>query len=732
MEEERTQLSDKKIQRNYFFVAIIVCFGAIAILYSASYTIFIKGSVWREKGKALVRPNVEVLPPRGNIYSCDNRLMATTEYVYRAYIDFWADGLSGDTLKKYVGPLSIELNKMFPEKSKDQYAEHLIKGWNIRVKESNLIKSGKKNVRKTREYPLFTSGRKLNYLEMKQLRTMPFLKQNKNKSGLIAREFVKRTKPYGTLASRTIGDIYGEYEKGGKNGLELQYNEILKGEPGTSTFRKVNGRYIHVIDVEPIPGKDIVSTIDIDIQDITEKALLDKLKEIDAESGTAVVMEVATGEVKAITNMGRLHEGVWTETKNHAVADLTEPGSTFKVASMMVALEDGVVRPSDSIDVGNGIFPYAGRLMTDHNKDKGGYGRISAEQAIWYSSNIGVAKIILRGYENHPEKFVEGLYRIGLNEPLNLEIPGAGKSKIRMPSKDKNNYWSKTTLPWMSFGYETAIPPIYTLTFFNAIANDGKMLRPYFVKEIRSNGKVEEKFSPVVVKKKICSSGTLDKIQRMLLGVIEDKKGTGNTGVYSKYVRIAGKTGTAQISQGALGYKEGGTTHQVSFCGYFPADKPKYSCIVVIRKPRNGYPSGGLMSGGVFKQIAEGVNARLNRLEPEQAYKDTLHTYIAEVKSGMYSPTEYALGKLDVPYHENVKTQWISTITKEKEVVISDRTIIENLIPNVVGMGAKDAIYLLEKQGLRVTILGKGIIRSQSIEPGKNIEKGQTIYLTLR
>lgn len=728
-EEDNIQTPDKKIRRNYFIVSLLLGIVVVFILYKASYTYFVDGPAWREHGKKLVRPNVEVQPPRGNIYSCHYELMATTEFMYRTYIDFWADGLKGDTLKKYIDPLSQELAKAFPEVSAARFKSHIMQGWNSRVSEEKRIKEGKKNVCKTREYPLFPISRRLNYLEMKKLRSMPYLKLNKNKSGLITRKSVKRTKPYGTLASRTIGDIYGEYEKGGKNGLEMQYDSLLRGIPGISTYRKVNGSYMLVPDIEPIPGKDIVSTIDIHIQDITEKALLDKLKEIDAESGTAVVMEVSTGEVKAITNMGRYREGFWAETKNFAVADQTEPGSTFKVASMMVALEDGVVQPSDSIETGNGIFVYAGNPLRDHNWHRGGYGRISAEQAIWFSSNIGVAKIILKGYENNPAKYVEGLHNLGLTIPLNLEIPGAGHAKIRKPD-DKTRYWSKTTLPWMSFGYETEIPPIYTLTFFNAIANDGKMVRPYFVKEIRQDGKVEEKRKPEVLKKKICSSHTLEQIQQMLLGVVEGKGGTGGS-VRSDHVRIAGKTGTAQISQGAAGYKGGGLSHQVSFCGYFPADKPRYSCIVVIRKPRIGYPSGGLMSGGVFKRIAEEVNARLHHTGTDQIAQDTLHPVIPVVKAGLKSPTTYLLGKLDVSYDKEADGDWIVPELKENEIVIKDRTIIDNLAPNVVGMGAKDAVYLLEKNGLRVSLSGRGSVRSQSISPGSKIVRGQTVSLTL-
>ena len=570
------------------------------------------------------------------------------------------------------------------------------------------------------------------YTDLKEMRKYPFLRLSRYKSGFYTKEMVQRQKPFGTLASRTIGDIYGEIEAGGvtkgKNGLELQYDSLLRGEAGLSSVRRVGGGWTNVVEVEPVDGMDIRTTIDINIQDITEKSLVDMLKKIDAESGTAVVMEVSTGEIKAITNMGRIREGAYAETKNHAVADEIEPGSTFKVASMMVALEDGVCQPSDTIDVGKGVYMYKGARMTDHNMNKGGYGRISAEQAIWYSSNIGVAKIILKGYEKNPTKYVEGLYKLGLTIPLNLEIPGAGRAKIRMPN-DTTLYWSKTTLPWMSFGYETQIPPIYTLTFFNAIANGGKMVRPMFTKEIMHNGKTVQSFSTEVLKSSICSDKTLDIIKEMLLGVVE--QGTGKA-VHSDIIRIAGKTGTAQIATGGV-YRTSG--HQVAFCGYFPADEPKYSCIVVIRRPRIGYPSGGTMSGGVVKAIAEKVYASHMSFDVRDMERDSLAVLLPAAKNGNLEALENVLGKLDVEANtDSLETKWVVTKREEgdEELHLRDLTIREGLVPSVIGMGAKDAVYLLESAGLRVALDGMGRVSAQSIGAGARISKGQTIRLTLK
>jgi cell division protein FtsI (penicillin-binding protein 3) len=569
-------------------------------------------------------------------------------------------------------------------------------------------------------------------MQLKAIRQMPFFNKGANKSGLYTKNFMMRTKPYGSLASRTIGDIYGEVDstgRVGKNGLEMAYDSLLRGKSGTATRQRVEGRNLDVIDKRPVAGKDIISTIDINIQDITEKALSDKLHEIDAESGTAVVMEVKTGEIKAITNMGRISEGQWGETKNYAVSDLSEPGSTFKVASMMVALEDGVVHPHDPVDVGNGEWNYHGSKMTDHNANHGGYGMITAEKTIWFSSNIGVAKIILNGYENNPGKYVDGLYRIGFNKDLDLEIPGYGKARIRHP-KDSPQTWYKTTLPWMSFGYETNIPPIYTLTFFNAIANKGKMIKPIFVKEIRDGGS-SKKQETKVINEHICSSNTLNIIRNMLDSVVNHPKGTGKP-AHSDLVRISGKTGTAQLSQGTAGYTAGGKSHQVSFCGYFPSNDPKYSCIVVIRKPRNGAASGGLMCGTVFKRVAEEVFVQNIIAKPAYSPEDSLLAKNPKVKNGLFEHAKYAMNKLDVDYSDSLKGKWMTAHLVDDQVIVKKRDLNSNQVPNVIGMGAKDAVYALEDIGLSVNLVGRGAVFSQSITAGSPVSKGQTITIQLK
>ena len=725
-EQNKNLPGNGRILFYYFVVVLMLCCVAAGILICAFDTAFVEKEKWLKVAEEQKRPNRLILPGRGNIYSADGKLMATSVPRYYMYMDFKADVFETKTTKwngrdtflnsktNGVDSLAVYLSRKLKDRTPAGYKAYLLRG----------LKS------KSRQYPIFAG--KVSYSDLKEIQKFPFLRLGRFRSGFYTKEMVQRQKPFGSLASRTIGDIYGEIEEGGltkgKNGLELQYDSLLRGEAGLSSVRRLGGGWTNVVEVEPTDGCDIKTTIDIHIQDITEKSLVDKLREIDAESGTAVVMEVATGEVKAITNMARIREGVYAETKNHAVADETEPGSTFKVASIMVALDDGVCAPSDTVDVGNGVFMYKGARMTDHNLNRGGYGRISVEQAIWYSSNIGVAKTILKGYENNPRKFVEGLYRIGMNADLRLEIPGSGRAKIRMPG-DTLNYWSKTTLPWMSFGYETQIPPIYTLAFYNAIANGGKMMRPIFTKEIIKDGKTIQHFSPEVIKESICSDSTLVIIQDMLLGVVE--KGTGKA-VHSDIIRIAGKTGTAQIASGGV-YRTSG--HQVAFCGYFPADNPKYSCIVVIRRPRIGYPSGGTMSGGVVKAVAEKIYASYMLYDVREMERDSLAVPLPQVKGGNREAVESVLDELDIPTDaDSLETIWTFARLSQDSTKIELRNleIHDGTVPRVIGMGAKDAVYLMEKAGLRVSLSGVGRVVSQSVSPGGKVHKGQTVLLTLR
>ena len=397
----------------------------------------------------------------------------------------------------------------------------------------------------------------------------------------------------------------------------------------------------------------------------------------------------------------------------------------------MAALDDGKTRITDRIETGNGLYSFSNRVMKDHNANKGGYGNISIAEAIHASSNVGISRMIVNAYGHNPSAYVDKLYSMKLNEKMNLEIPGTAGPKIRHPH-DKSHYWSATTLPWMSIGYETQIPPIYTLSYFNAIANDGKFIRPFFVKSISKNGQIIKTFETETINEHICKPSTLKDIREVLLGVIEGKLGTAQN-MKSKYVRIAGKTGTAQISKGSLGYKNGGTTHQVSFCGYFPADNPMYTAIVVIREPRKGYPSGGKMAGSVFKSIAEGVMALKSDSHPWNFANDTLYKDpIAPFsKPGYVKALREVLTQLKLGLNPTT-SNWVTTSAEAKAVKAEPLSVPSNAVPDMTGMGAKDAVYLGERLGLSVQVYGYGKVKSQSIKAGAVVRKGTIFKLILQ
>ncbi|MDR0395335.1 MAG: PASTA domain-containing protein [Tannerella sp.] len=715
---------DEGIFIRYFLITFLLTLVAIAILGFAINIGIREREGWLKLAEGLKKPSQLVSPTRGNIYSDDDRIMATSTPRYYMYIDFKAEGFALDSFRngKYnnVDSLAYYLSGKLKDRTPGGYKTYLLKG----------LKS------KTRYYPVYAGT--ISYADLKEIKTFPFFRFHRNRCGFYANEIILRQKPFGMLASRTIGDIENKADSNGltegRIGLELRYDSLLRGVPGLNSPQRYGEQWRDNIEIEPTDGMDIRSTININIQDLVEKALTDKLKELDADVGTAMVMEVKTGEIKAITNMERVGPGRYAETVNHAMADEIEPGSTFKVASMMVAIEDGVTEPGTPVDVGNGIYMYANRRMTDHNSNHGGYGMITAEKAIWYSSNIGVAKIILNGYEHNPKKFVDGLRRIGMDTNLKVEIPGAGKPKLRWPT---DRYWSKTSLPWMSFGYEVRMPPIQTLTFFNAIANNGKMVRPMLVKDIMKNNKVVKHIEPEVLIPKICSERTLDIIRDMLYNVVNYKDptpahrdGTGKP-ARSDVLTIAGKTGTAQIASGGV-YKTAG--HNVSFCGYFPSENPLYTCLVVITRPRVGLPSGGLMCGTVVKEIAEKIYAHSMVIDMKKMPDDSLKIPYPNVKNGDYEALKNVMDglKIKADVTTKINSKYVTARENDGKVTLKDLPLTGNLVPNVVGMGAKDAVYALENCGLRVSLSGRGRVVSQSVKNGAQVVSGQTVTLTLK
>ncbi len=734
IQEERKILEKKIITRYGVIVAFLLVF-AIAVLVTTSKLIFSEeGKNWRLIGeKETVIKDRVILPIRGNIFTYDGKLLATSEPLYGIYIDFWAEGMKEDTLRKYATDLSIQLAKKFPGRTASQYKSILLEGWKQREKEERKIADykvrgvDKKVILRSRYIRLIKQD--ITYVDLKELRTFPFLNKRSNQSGLITEEKNSRRKPFGSLAMRTVGSVYKDLAKGGASGLELKYDSLLRGVPGVKFRQKIQGKWMDVVEEPAQEGFDIQTTLDANIQDITERALRQKLIETDAESGTAIIMDTKTGEIRGISNLDRLASGGYGEGNPNAFSYMNEPGSTFKSVTVMAALDDGLITMDETFSVGTGLFQYKNRVVKDHDWYHGkNKGNMTVVQGMENSSNVVMAKIALKGYEDNPKKFIDAINRIGLRKQLTWDVPLhgiEGTSRIRYPN-DKSNPWSKTTLAWMAFGYETQIPPIYMLMFYNGIANGGKMIKPFITKAILKDGKVVEEKVAQVVNEKMCKDTTLSQMKYILERVVSH--GTGKP-VRSNYFTIAGKTGTAQIAQGG-GY----AGHYVSFCGYFPAENPQYTCFVGIRKPRVGYPSGGTMSGGVFKTIAEQIFVRGNQLWLDSLRTDTLKSIklvVPPLKSGNSKKAQMVLSGLGFRLQDYKSTPWIQVQNDSLNYITRPLKVYNNLVPNVTGMGARDAVYLLEKIGLRVRISGKGKVVAQSIKPGQGVVKGTQILITL-
>ena len=688
----------------YTFIVFLMALVAIAVIAKAVFVMFAERQYWKDVADRFVRENVTVPPTRGNIISADGKLMASSLPEYKIYMDFVAlkDAGNDTTLMNHLTEICEGLHQIFPDKSAREFRRHILNGRRA----------------KSRYYLLYP--KRISYIEYKEVKKLPVFCLSRYKSGLQEQAFNQRKKPFGSLAARTLGDLYPDMTLGAKNGIELTYDSVLRGKPGVTHRQKVMNKYLNIVDKPAVDGCDVITTIDVDMQDIAEKALVDQLETLNAVSGVAVVMEVATGDVKANVNMTRAGDGHYYEMRNASVSNLMEPGSTFKTASIMVALEDGYITPDYEVDTGNGVVNMHGSFMKDWNWYRGGYGKIDVTRIMEVSSNVGVSTIIDRFYKDNPQKFVDGLKRMSIDKPLDLGFVGEASPRILGP---KERYFAKTTLPWMSIGYETMFPPIYLLNFYNAIANNGTMVKPKFVKAIMKDGEVIKEFPTEIVNPKICSDTTLMQIRTILRKVVSEglAKPAG-----SKQFNVSGKTGTAQVALAKEGYL-------VSFCGYFPSEAPQYSCIVSIHIP-HGPASGGLQAGSVFSRIAERIYAKHLNQDLEHA-KDSTSILVPDVKNGDIQAASYVLQALDI--NSNAVSDadtlvWGKAHTDSDRAELTEMKISGKRLPNVRGMGAKDAVYLMETYGLKVRLAGVGKVVSQSIAAGSYVRKGQTIKLTLK
>lgn len=679
----------------------MVVFKAIRIQFTSKETMV-------KQAEALKTQMRVIEASRGNIYSDNGSLLATSMPFYELRMDLGADGLTEKNFTENLDSLCIQMAYLFQDKSPSEYKDKLMQA-----------------KADTNRYLLLQ--RKVKHGDLLKLKKFPLFKLGRNKSGLIVIKESKRSRPYGYLAARTIGYERIDPDKPSdttRTGLEGAYGKYLAGRNGEQLMKKVGAHWKPVSEkynVLPQDGADLYSTIDIHLQAVAEDALNSQLIKHEAKSGCAIVMEVETGYIKAIANLSRDEDGQYYEYFNHAIGTSMEPGSTMKLASAIVALEDGAVTPQTMVPTGNGSHMYYDLDM----KDTKGHGDITFEESFVVSSNIGISLPIFNYYRKKPQQFVEGLKKLGIHLPLGIDLKGEAKPFLKDPV-DKRN-WYGTTLPQVSIGYEVKMTPLQTLTLYNAIANNGKMVKPQFVKEIKRGVKTVKEFEPIVLKEKICSDKTLMSVKKMMELVVE--RGTGKE-LKSASFKIAGKTGTAQIYENGRYSKE---KYLASFCGYFPADKPKYSCIVVIRETKSGQYYGAEISAPVFKEIADKIYSR----------KIEMHNYLnspfkkrkaaPEFKNTKYNDAQMLAKEMKVKYKVSDEgAEWVRNVEEGKKIKMVELKGGENKVPDVIGMGLKDAVHLLEEKGLTVVVRGVGTVFRQSVPAGNAVYKGQRVLIELK
>jgi len=652
----------KQILNKLYLLTGLLFLFAIAIIYQLIQIEYVEGDLYRVQAEEGTVKTFEIEANRGSVYTSDGSLLATS--VSRFDIRMDVVTVSDKDFESGIKDLSIALSDMLG-KSAGHYERSIRKA------------------RANKNRYLFIT-RNLSYTDYQKLKKFPIFKLGTYRGGIITEQRTVREHPIGTIAERAVG--YDDYR--GRVGIEGSFYEFLRGKKGKRLKQKIaKGQWKPLSDnneIEPIDGKDIITTIDLQIQDVAHHALLAQLEKFEADHGSVVVMDTKSGEIKAISNLGRTAKGNYYEQRNYAIYESHEPGSTFKLMSMVVALEDKVIDTGQIVDTEKGVIRFHGKPVRDSHH--GGYGKISAARVFELSSNVGIVKIINENYEKNPENFIAGLERMNVGQKIGLPIKGEGQPKI--PNPNDKDTWSGLSLPWMAYGYGVSFTPLQILTFYNAIANNGEMVKPRFVREIRAQGTVVAKFEKEVINPKICSQETINQVKQMMLNVV--KQGTAEN-IYDKNFSMAGKTGTCQTD-----YWTDNTQYVSSFVGYFPADEPKYSCIVVIHKPnkKTGY-YGNIVAAPVFQSIARKI------------YTDT--PVVEEVD---YAARVEGVDQVYEDYYKKAN----KSFTK---------------VPDVKNMPGMDAISLLENMGFKVNFNGIGKVISQSIKAGSELKKGEIINLDL-
>lgn len=694
-----------------YLVYILLCVFAIFIIGKIVIIQFKEGEMWRAKAEAFTTKVFEIEAVRGNIFDVNGNLLATSLPYYEIGVDINAPSITDKLFEEKMDSLGLCLSNLFQDKSAKTYKKIL----------RSARKSGNRYI---------VLKRNVSYKDLQTLKTFPIFRRGK-RGGLVTLQTNRRERPFQTLAARTIGMVRAGIKP---VGLEGAFDTTLMGVSGKRLMQKIAGGVWRPIndenEVEPKDGSDIYTTIDINIQDVAESALLKALVKNNASHGCAVLMEVKTGAIKAIANLTRSGKDStdYQEVFNYSIGYPTEPGSTFKLASFLSLFDQYDISLEEKVNVGNGECMYFDRRMKDSHAPEAGV--LTAQRIFETSSNVGTSKLVVKYFSKDPKQYINELNKFHLNEPLGLSIPGEGKPRIKQV-KDKD--WYGTSLPWISIGYESLITPLQTLTLYNTVANNGKMVKPLFVKEVRRNGHVIKTYDPEIISEQIVKPSAVEKAKQILEGVVQN--GTGK-GLNITAFKVAGKTGTAQIAKNG-NYKTGGTTYQASFVGYFPADKPLYTCIVIINSPSNGIYYGGLVAGPVFKEIAEKVySSSLDFIEPLNQKRSVIAKAPDVIKT-KNNELLYVAKQLSIKTKTEVNdNSYVSRQVSDTAQVILTSSNIESLlkkgiVPNLQGLSAKDALYLLENNGFHVILSGIGTVKKQSVEAGQKFNKGDKITLIL-
>ena len=680
---------------------LFIVLFAIAVVVKTGHIQFAEGEKWAAMGERISFDYKRVKATRGNIYSDNGSLLATSLPFYKVAFD--ATQPKEEVFKNGVDSLAYHLSRFFGDKSRKDY-RHMLQ-----------------DARATDKQYIVLSRKRINYQEKKMMMEWPIFREGRLRGGAIFEKIDVRYHPFANLSRRTIGFI-NENDKGA--GLEYSFNDQLGGQDGYAYYQKIAGGHWKPIfdatNVKAINGLDLQTTLDINLQDVSETALHKAMMQHNADDGLVVVMDVKTGEVKAISNLSSNGRGGFSEKFNFATGQVFEPGSTFKLVTMIALLEDSPVELTDSIDTGNGTFTFYNKTVRDHEED--GLGMVTVQEAFEHSSNVAMAKLVDKHFGLRPQKFVDYLDKLKQSEPLGIQILGEHPPKIKRPGEKG---WSGISLPWMAYGYGFETTPLHTLALYNAVANDGVMIKPVFVKSIKKADEDEDVFATEVLNKRICSDKTLQKLKLLLEGVVE--KGTAKN-IRGTHYRIAGKTGTATILEKGRYTKK----YITSFVGYFPANEPKYSAIVLIKNPRGWYQYGSSVAAPVFKEIADNIYSRdVNLHQPMDIKKFAVQDVLPVIRAGNQEELTLLCNELGISNHSQTEEEWVRSSRNGSGVNWKKANASKDFVPDVMGMTFRDAVFLLENSGLHVTYEGKGRVVKQSLTAGARVGKGGRIYIKL-